>query len=154
MTGLKNIIKGIVTAFNNLNISKLPNALQSINTDKIVIDVGQDDVGLAKDATINSKLNTVSNSGSVAATANSAGLTVSLEKEGKPFINVFYDVGSAAEIYVEVSVDNSTWRPLDKITTTAAKSDLLQYPWVTYPYVRVRTPTTGIAVEFEIIASR
>lgn len=49
MTGLKNIIKGVATALKNLNLSKLPNALQSINTDKVMVDISQDDVGLFKD---------------------------------------------------------------------------------------------------------
>jgi len=89
---------------------------------------------------------------SIAAADNTAGLELMLYKPSKKYINVYYSVGGAAEIYVEVSVDRSMWRLLDKITTTGAKSDIEQYPWVLYPYVRVRTPTTGIDVEFEIVA--
>jgi len=135
-------------------LNKLVNALQSVATDKLLVDISQDDVGLAKDATLTDLFSPVSNSGSVSATANTEGLTVSLDKGGRPFVNVYYNVGGACTIYVEISRDNNTWRPLDTITTTASKESVEPYPWITYPYIRVRTPTTNISVEFEIVASR
>ena len=150
MTSIENIRNGI----NISELVKLLNVLQSTGTDKILSVISEDDVGLAKDGTINNIFSIASNSGSVSATANTSGLTVSLDKSGKPFVNVYYNVSAAATIYVEVSVDNSTWRALDTITTTAAKESIEQYPWVTYPYIRVRTPTTSISVDFEIVASR
>ena len=112
---------------------------------------------LATESTLSSfksEFDPVSNSGSVAAAGNTTGLTVELNKGGRPFVNIYYNVGGAATIYIEVSLDNATWRVLDTIITTAAKESVEQYPWVSYPYVRVRTPTTGIDVEFEIVASR
>ena len=52
MTGVKNITKGTKNAIIDTKLSNLVNALLSINTDKLVIVVGQDDVGIAKDATL------------------------------------------------------------------------------------------------------
>jgi len=100
------------------------------------------------------ELQPVSASDSVAAADNTAGLTVTLDKGGRPFVDVYYNVGGAADIYIEVSKDGSTWRPLDSVSPTSAEEKLLQYPWVGHRYVRVRVPTTGIDVELEITASR
>jgi len=101
-----------------------------------------------------SEFQPVSTSGSVAAADNTSGFEISLDKGGRPFVEVYYNVGDAADIYIEISRDGSTWRPLDSVSPSAADEDTLQYPWVSHRYVRVRTPTTNIDVEFEISASR
>ncbi len=92
--------------------------------------------------------------GSVSASENAYGYELSLYTGGRPNINVFYSVGGAATIYVEVSIDGEVWRVLDTITLSAAGSGIKTYTGIAYPYVRVRTPSTGIDVEFEIAASR
>jgi len=91
---------------------------------------------------------------SIAVADNTAGLTVTLDKGGRPFVDVYYNVGSAADIYIEVSTDGTTWRALDSVSPTAAKEETLQYPWVGHRYIRARVPTTGIDITLEISASR
>ncbi len=96
----------------------------------------------------------VSASASVAAADNTAGLVTTLFKGGRPNINIFYSLGGAGNIYVEVSLDGSTWRLLETITLSAAGSGTKIYQGIAYPYVRARTDATGIDVAFEIVASR
>jgi len=88
------------------------------------------------------------------AAQNTYGASVSILSGGRPNVNVYYSLGGAGTIYVEVSLDGSKWRVLDTITLTAAGSGLKTYAGVAYPYVRVRTPTTGVDVELEVVASR
>jgi len=96
----------------------------------------------------------VSTHGSIAATENTAGFEVTLEKGGRPNVNVYYSLGGAGEVYIEVSRDGATWRTLKTISLTTAGSGIEVIAGIAYPYVKVRTPTTGISVEFEVVASR
>jgi len=91
---------------------------------------------------------------SISAGENAYGFEVSLKKDGRPNVTIYYKLGGAGDIYVEISLDGSTWRVLDKISLTSADEGTRVYQAVTYPYIRLRTPTTGIDVEFEICASR
>ncbi len=101
-----------------------------------------------------SELAPVSATSSVTASSNTSGLTVQLNKGGRPYVNVYYALGGAGTVYVEVSLDGSTWRLLDTITLSSAGSGLKIYQGVAYPYVRMRTTLTGANVAFEIVASR
>jgi hypothetical protein len=92
--------------------------------------------------------------GSVSGPINTNGLSLVLEKGGRPYVNVYYVLGGAGTVYVEVSIDGYTWRLLDTITLSSAGSGLKIYQGVAYPYVRVRTDATGIDVYFEIVATR
>jgi len=96
----------------------------------------------------------VSSYGSITATENTAGFMVVLEKGGRPNINIYYSLGGAGDVFIEVSRDGATWRVLKMVSLAAAGSGVEVVGGVAYPYVRVRTPTTGIDVEFEVVASR
>ena len=96
----------------------------------------------------------VSASGSITAIDNTAGFSVTLNKGGRPYVNIYYRLGGAGEVYLKVSRDGATWRTLKTYTLSAAGEGLDTVPGVSYPYVRLETPTTGVDVEFEIVASR
>jgi hypothetical protein len=92
--------------------------------------------------------------GGVTATDNTAGFHVDLHKGGRPNVTLYYRVGGVATIYLKGSVDGSTWRILETITTAGPEERAVAFMAVAYPYVRAETPTTGIDVEFELVASR
>ena len=96
----------------------------------------------------------VSSSIKVSASQNTYGVEVSIVSNGRPNVNVFYSLGGAGEVVVEVSIDGKTWRELDRVSLSAAGSGIKIYQGVAYPYVRARVPTTAIDVELEIVASR
>ncbi|MFZ8808656.1 MAG: hypothetical protein ACO2PN_11205 [Pyrobaculum sp.] len=100
------------------------------------------------------ELSPVSATGSVSVSSNTSGLTVQLNKGGRPHVNVYYALGGPGTVYVEVSLDGSTWRLLDTITLSLPGNGVKIYQGVAYPYVRVRTALTGADVAFEIVASR
>jgi hypothetical protein len=100
------------------------------------------------------ELAAISATRSVTASENTSGVSVYLNKGGRPNVNIYYSLGGAGNIYVEVSLDNNTWRQLDMIQLTSGESGIRVYQSVAYPYIRVRTDATGIDVEFEIVASR
>ena len=91
---------------------------------------------------------------SVTAGENTSGLTVYLNKGGRPNVNIYYSLGGAGNVYVEVSLDNNKWRLLDVIQLTSGGSGIKIYQGIAYPYIRVRTDASGIDAEFEIVASR
>jgi hypothetical protein len=96
----------------------------------------------------------VYNRGGITATYNTAGFYIDLYKGGRPNVTLYYSVGGAATIYLKGSVDGMTWRVLETITTTGAEERAVAFMAVAYPYVRAETPTAGIDVEFELVASR
>ena len=96
----------------------------------------------------------VTNRIEVNAYQNTYGVELVVNKGGRPFINIFYKLGGSGTIYVEVSIDGEKWRLLDTIPLDTAGEGIKIYQGISYPWVRVRTPTTGIDVEFEITASR
>jgi hypothetical protein len=96
----------------------------------------------------------VSASGSISATDNAAGFGVTLNKGGRPNVNVYYMVGGAATVYLKGSVDGVRWRTLKTYALTATAEDTDAFIGLAYPYVKLETPTAGIDVEFEIVASR
>jgi len=95
-----------------------------------------------------------SNKGSIKASENASGFEVVLDKGGRPFVNVYYNLSGAGRIYVKVSNDGTNWRTLDVIDLPGAGDGLKTYTGITFRYVKVQTDTTGIDVEFEISASR
>jgi hypothetical protein len=96
----------------------------------------------------------VSAQGSITATSNTAGLSIALDKGGRPNVNIYYSLGGAGNVYVEVSMDGSTWRLLDTISLSASGSGVRIYSGVAYRYVRARSDATGINIVLEIVASR
>jgi len=101
-----------------------------------------------------SELSPVLARGSVTVSSNTSGLTVQLNKGGRPYVNVYYALGAPGTVYVEVSLDGSTWHLLDVISLTSSGSGVKIYQGVAYPYIRVWTSLTGAEVTFEIVASR
>jgi hypothetical protein len=103
------------------------------------------------------ELEPVSARGSVAAAENTRGFEVVLEKGWRPIVNIYFRLGGAGELYIEVSADGAKWRTLhyeyfDPEEEGRADS-IVTLDKVAYPYIRVRTPTTGIDVEFEVVAT-
>jgi hypothetical protein len=96
----------------------------------------------------------VSAYGSITATDNTAGFSITLDKGGRPSVNIYYRLGGAGAVYLKASRDGVTWRTLKTYSLSGAGegTDIVQ--GVAYPYVMLSTDTTGINVEFEIVASR
>jgi hypothetical protein len=90
----------------------------------------------------------------IRATDNTEGFHVDLHKGGRPNVTLYYRVGGVATIYLKGSVDGTEWRILETITTTGPEEKAIAFMAVAYPYVRAETPTTGIDVFFELVASR
>ncbi|MEM0325804.1 MAG: hypothetical protein QW733_02060 [Desulfurococcaceae archaeon] len=100
------------------------------------------------------ELQPASASGSVTASSNTDGLAVILNKGGRPNVDVFYSLGGAGNIYIEVSLDGSTWRSLETVSLASAGSGIKIYQGIAYPYVRVRADATGIDIVLEVVATR
>lgn len=100
-----------------------------------------------------SELQPVSARDFIASANNTAGLTVTLDKGGRRLVDVYYKLGGASDLIIEVSSDGSTWRPYYSTSFSASAEDIYSFE-TSFRYVRVRTPTTGIDVEFEITATR
>jgi hypothetical protein len=92
--------------------------------------------------------------GSITAVDNTAGFSLALVKGGRPNVNIYYNLGGAGTIYLKVSIDGVTWRTLKTYTLAEAGEGIDIIQGIAYPYVRLETPTTGIDVVFEIVASR
>jgi hypothetical protein len=92
--------------------------------------------------------------GSLEAENNVNGFYVTLYKGGRPNVSLYYKVGGPATIYLKGSIDGMNWRVLETIKTIDAEERAIAFTAVAYPYVMVETPTTGIYVEFELVASR
>jgi hypothetical protein len=100
------------------------------------------------------ELATLSATRSVSSSENTSGVEIWLNKGGRPNVNIYYSLGGAGAIYVEVSINGNKWRQLDVIRLDSGGSGIKIYQGIAYPYVRVRTNATNIDVEFEIVASR
>ena len=100
------------------------------------------------------ELKPVSASGSIVASSNTAGFNITLSKGGRPNINIYYNLGGAGVVYLKVSLDGSTWRTLKTYSLSGAGEGTDVVQGIAYPYVRLETPTTGINVTLEIVASR
>jgi hypothetical protein len=111
-------------------------------------------VSVAAPSELVSELQPVSASGSVAASSNTSGLSVVLNKGGRPNVNVYYSLGGAGTVTLMVSLDGNTWRTLKTYTLTDAGFGIDIIQGVAYPYVMLTTGTTGVDVTLEIVASR
>ena len=100
------------------------------------------------------ELQPVSASGSVAAANNASGLSVVLNKGGRPNVNIYYSLGGAGTVTLSVSLDGNTWRTLKSYTLSGAGSGIDVVQGVAYPYVMLATSATGIDVTLEVVASR
>ena len=98
------------------------------------------------------------NSGSVAAAGNNAGLSVTLDtsggvpSQGKSVVEVRYSAGGPATFYAEGSDDGTTWYQGDTFSEGTAASNKLVGYLNTHRYFRLRSPTTGIDLSFEVRA--
>lgn len=93
-----------------------------------------------------------SNSDSVAAGSNSAGLTVQLDTGYRTVVEVRYSCGAAADFFVEGSDDGSTWYEGDSFSESGAATDKVVGYLSARRYIRMRSPTTGIDLSFELVA--
>ena len=121
----------------------------------ININLNEDSVGIAKDSTLaelRDKFTVVYASGSISASDNTAGFSVTLNKGHRRYVDVYFKLGGAGDLIIEVSVDGSNWRVYHSESFSAATENIYSFE-TAYPYVRVRTPTTGIDVIFEIVAT-
>jgi hypothetical protein len=96
----------------------------------------------------------VSAYGSITATDNTTGFSIVLDKGGRPNVNIYYGLGGAGEVYLKVSRDGVNWRTIKTYSLSTAGEGIDVIQGIAYPYLRLETPTTGIDVEFEIVASR
>jgi hypothetical protein len=98
----------------------------------------------------------VSNSGSVAAASNTAGLAVSLDTAAagmaRTVIEVRYSAGGPATFVAEGSDDGTTWFVGDQFSEAAAVTDRLTGYLNTHRFFRFRSPTTGIDLSFMVRA--
>ena len=92
--------------------------------------------------------------GGITAADNTAGFHIDLYKGGRPNVTLYYSVGGPATIYLKGSVDGTNWRILETIATAGPEERAVAFMAVAYPHVRAETPTTGIDVYFELVASR
>jgi len=89
------------------------------------------------------------------ATENTDGAELILDKGGRPYVSLYYNLGGPGELYVEVSTDGVHWRVLDqRVFDTAPATGMLSYANVAHGLIRARVPTAGIDVELELVASR
>ena len=118
------------------------------------IKIAEDLVGISKDITLKElkdKFTVVYASGSISSSDNTAGFSITLNKGHRRLVDIYYKLGGAGDLIIEVSVDGSTWRTYHSESFSAATENIYSFE-TAYPYVRVRTPTTGIDVTFEIVA--
>ena len=96
----------------------------------------------------------VSASGSVQSAYNTNGLAVPLQTNGRPYVNVYYNVSGSATLYIQVSNDGVNWKTYATVSISSASSQVLPYSGIAYKYVQAYVPTTGINIELEVSASR
>jgi hypothetical protein len=143
-------------------IKEARNVLVNIKTDQngnvgIIIADPLDQYGrvsVAAPSELVSELQPVNASNSLLAEYNTSGLTIILNKGGRPNLNVYYSLGGAGTITLMVSLDGNSWRTLKTYTLSGAGSGIDIIQGVAYPYVMLSTSVTDIDVTLEIVASR
>ena len=90
--------------------------------------------------------------GKVTAGENVAGLVVALNPNQRAHLEVWMKYGGACAIALEGSRNNIDWREVDSWAPGAAGEDHSGY-LNGYAYVRLRSATTGIDLEFELSAN-
>jgi len=96
----------------------------------------------------------VSSYGSVSASQNTSGYSLVIEKGGRPNVSIWFKLGGAGTVVFQVSRNGTDWRDVESFTLSNAGEQFKTYGNIAYPYVRLTTSTTGVSVEFEIVASR
>jgi len=91
-------------------------------------------------------------SDSVAAGSNTSGLTVQLDTGYRTVIEIRYSCSGVADFYVEGSDDGSTWYEGDSFSESGAATDKVVGYLSARRYIRMRSPTTGIDLSFELVA--
>ncbi len=93
-----------------------------------------------------------STSDSVAAGSNTTGLTVQLDTGYRTVVEIRYSCGAAADFYIEGSDDGSTWYEGDTFSESGAATNKIVGYLSARRYIRMRSPTTGIDLSFELVA--
>ena len=88
----------------------------------------------------------------VTAAANTAGLTVSLDTGFRSVLEVRYTSGGPADFFVEGSDDNVTWWLGYSFSEPAGVTDKIKGFLTARRFVRMRSPTTGIDLNFELVS--
>ena len=96
----------------------------------------------------------VSASGSVQAEYNTNGLSVVLQTNGRPYVSIYYNVSGSATLNVLVSPDGINWYPYSSVSISSAGSGVINASGVSWKYVQVQVPTTGIDIQIVVSASR
>ena len=96
----------------------------------------------------------VSASGSVQAAYNTNGLSVVLQTNGRPYVSIYYNVSGSATLNVLVSPDGINWYPYSSTSISSASSGMVNLSGVSWKYVQVQVPTTGINIQIAVSASR
>jgi len=91
-------------------------------------------------------------SDSVAAASNTAGLTVELDTGYRTVVEIRYSCGAAADFYVEGSDDGTNWYEGDSFSEGGAATDKIVGYLSARRYIRMRSPTTGIDLSFELVS--
>ena len=89
---------------------------------------------------------------SVTAAGNTAGLTVQLDTGYRTVVEIRYSCGGAADFFVEGSDDGITWYVGDSFSEVGAVTDNIVGYLSARRYIRMRSPTTGIDLFFELVA--
>ena len=114
--------------------------------------LGDRGVSTTRMAKLDSVSAPASASDSVAAGGNSAGLTVELDTGYRSVVEMRYSCGAGADLYIEGSDDGSTWYEGDNFSESGAATDKIVGYLSARRYIRMRSPTTGIDLSFELVA--
>ena len=92
---------------------------------------------------------TVENSGSISASENTDGYSLSVNNNYASLVEFAVSLGGAGEIQVQTSPNNSDWFTLwtKSLSSAGSYADWLH---VAFPYFRINVPTTGIDVSIWI----
>jgi len=85
--------------------------------------------------------------------SGAAEFILSLDTASHRYITCYYELNAAGDVYIEISIDNVTWRVVDTISLTAAGSGFYNFE-TGYRFVMLRGPTAGVTYTFEISAKR
>lgn len=91
--------------------------------------------------------------GEVTAANNTNGLTVDLQVDGRPNIEIYYNVSSPATLEFYGSNDGSNWYPKMSPQNISGE-DNIRYIGNADKYIRVRVPDTSIDIALKVRAGR
>jgi len=140
-----------------LTLDNVLSELQSIDgkvaTDSELIDIRQEIEEIEQKVAQAEDFGSVSNTGS----DPDGDVDLTLDTGGRPFAQVYYETEGDAEIVIETSNDESSWRELDRIMTSDEDTDAAsdeQFPWLGRRYLRARAEGASGEVVLDIAASR